>query len=452
MQYNVTEPALTKAVLLELKQKAKQTLETLITERGIYASTDEGWAGPYHSWFGRDSAITAALLSDCVQFGGDVQLVEKACRGLLALAEWQGKTDDVRTGEQKGKIPHEIRTEFNDVDRYQHKASTNAKPWYIDPHDNVLKNWDSADSTPLWIIAVVRAHTALHKEISPLTLVQIKEALQWILARIEEGDGLVGFRGADEQPGRVYSGLHNQGWKDSYQIYQHEDGSLAKHPIKDALINADAWSALVIGAETFKADVAFAATLSEAAHSLKQRFNDIEGGFLLPNRKYYAQALDGDNRQLTQKAADIPMALWAYREKECIIQDTMLPVIVDFAMSSQLFNSKAGLRNYEKGTRFPIGTRYHGGDNVYWPFASGLVASGLLHFGYKEEANRLVEAYLLAIHTLGSNVEMFTESAQGELILWHHPELGQMSAHEQAWTAAAVYFGTCFLELKEVKE
>ena len=437
---------LTKEELTALRDNAEKILFELVTPEGIYGSSDMGWRGSYHSWFGRDSAITADFLCYAMNIGGSRALVETAKDALVAFSVWQGKADDIETGEERGKLPHEIRNSFNEIDRIQHTKNTNEKPWFIDPKDGLLKNWDSVDSTSLWVSSVIRVHKALKEQVDEVTLESIRLALEWLVRTIHTFGGFVGFIGADEMKGRVYSGLHNQGWKDSFQIYQNPDGSLARHPIKDVLVNAEAWQALMLGCELFHSrDESFSRELGVVAETLKRRFNDAQAGFLLPSKEYYAQAIDGDGHQLPQFSADVAMCLWAAERGECVIVPSMVEAVAKEITSSHFLNPSAGIRNYSINTEFSQGTKYHGSPQTYWPFVSGLVAIGLDQFGYKEKAEEVIESYLHAVHQLGSNIEMFVENEKGGLAVWHHPNVGQESVAEQAWSAAAVYFGSLYL-------
>ena len=434
---------LTKADLVRLEKRAKKTLGSLVTSEGIYASVDNGWQGPYHSWFGRDSAITADLITASLAYGGDSQLARVALEGLIAFSKWQGVKNDPSTGEELGKLPHEVRDTFNSVDEVQHASGTNRLPWFVDPDDGLLKNWDSADSTALWVIAVIRAHHALGLPIVPEVRAKLRLAIEWIIRTIETYHGLMAFVGADLQPARHYSGLHNQGWKDTFQIYQDEHGDVAAHPIKDVLVNAEAWLALRLASELFDDDMRL--RMNYMADELKERFNRKDDGFLLPDETYYAQAIDGRGKQLRQYAADVGMCLWASDQGECAIDARHIDSVARTVMGFDMFNPRVGIRNYAVGTVFHQGTLYHGSAYTYWPFVSALVARGLLRFGYRSEALDVTEASLLAVKRFGSNIEMFMETPNGQLVAWHHPKVGQQSSLEQAWTAASVYFGTHFL-------
>lgn len=434
-----------------LQTKALDTLERLVTPEGIYASEAIGWNGPYHAWFGRDGAITADFIFAALEYGGSRELAVTAWDALKHYARWQGIEDRPARGEERGKIPHEIRTEFDDVHAVQHAAYTNKLPWYIDPADNTLKNWDTADGTALWVLAVLRGSQALGVPIDATTDEHLRRALKWILRTLDRYDGLLGFTGADQTPERTHSGLHNQGWKDSEAVYQTTTGDNAPHPIKDVLVNAEAWAALHEGAGYVAGhDAVFSASLAQAAAQLKERFGSefiATGG-----EAVLAQAIDGDGNKLEQSSVDQGAVLWARTsDGQLCIDEPMIQRIVEAMLSPALFNPEAGIRNYALGTVFSHGTRYHGSPYTYWPFMSGMVARGMERAGYTEAGERVMQAMLHAIRVLGTNIEMFIQNKHDEFEPWSHPDpdVGQMSSREQAWTAAAVYYASSYMLARE---
>ena len=435
--------------LLNLQQNARKLLDELVTSEGIYASASIGWDGPYHAWFGRDSAITADFIFASLEYGGEYGVAEKALEALNNFAAWQGRTNTNATGEEVGKIPHEIRLKFQDINKVQHAAATNEREWFVDPTDGVLKNWDTADATSLWILAILRGHRVLHKSLDPTTEKAVRAGLSWIVSTMAQYNGLVGFIGAGLQEGRIYSGLHNQGWKDTEAVYQTPEGTKAQHPIKDVLVNAEAWAALCDGADYFReTDSQFSSFLQVSADRLKQEFNNVETGFRLRSRLGLAQAIDGAGNRLTQRAVDQGAVLWARTAKGTIcVNDETAQDIIHEIMSADMFDERAGVRDYALGTTFSHGTNYHGSPNTFWPFMSGMVARGVEQYGDKDTAKTIMKAYLNAIHTLGTNIEMFVQDVNGNFEPWSHPdpEIGQKSSREQAWTAAAVYYAASYL-------
>ncbi|MEP6710693.1 MAG: hypothetical protein ABJA64_03155 [Candidatus Saccharibacteria bacterium] len=442
-------PEILNAELSRLRDSSRELLKELVTPEGIYASAQIGWEGPYHAWFGRDGAITADFILASIEYGGDQELATVAVNALKNYSKWQGKENNKSIGEEVGKIPHEIRTEFNAVDTVQHAAGTNAWQWYVDQQDNTLKNWDTADGTSLWTLALLRSRSRLNLELDDETIGHVRSALEWIVGNVHSYGGLVGFTGAEMQEGREYSGLHNQGWKDSESVYQTSEGENAPHPIKDVLVNAEAWAALSDGAEYFKeSDTAFSHTLQMAADTIKEKFNSQNEGFVVDGLDGLAQAIDGTGSQLKQSSVDQGAVLWARTERgEVCVDDEMINTLVKKVMSPEMFNPDAGVRDYARGTVFTHGTNYHGSPNTYWPFMSGMIARGMQQGGYEEEARQVMRAFLNAVQTLGTNIEMFIQDDNDSFEPWSHPdpEIGQKSSREQAWTAAAVYYATSYL-------
>lgn len=446
MAYKILDPdLLTTNEINNLLTSSEVILKQLITTGGIYASTSQGANGVYHAWFGRDSAITTLLLIDSMGLGGSAAYVKRALVALEALSNWQGANNNPLNGEEAGKIPHEIRhiaPENMQAHRLLHKASTNTKPWYVQPETDTLINWDSCDSTPLWIRAMLQGHAALNKTLNENVQNRLRHALDWCMRTIDNYDGLVGFTSAAEQVGRVYSGLENQGWKDTTYIYQDADGKLLPYPIKDLLVNAEIWLALFLGAKYFsKIDEMFSTTLSDYADSLKQKINS-EDGFRLAvdNGVIYAEAISGNGHKLKRKCIDHAALLWARTAKESLLADVESDQIVSSVLQKDMFNPSIGMRNYARGTLFPKGTNYHGSPQTYWPFMSSLVAAGFLNAGYEAEARKLSRAMVNAVKIFGTNIEMFIEVNNG-VQHWQHPVIkSHRSASEQAWTAAGLYF------------
>jgi glycogen debranching enzyme len=431
-------------------QMAIALLGQLVTERGIFASLDKGWSGAFHSWFGRDSAITADLIFAAESSGQKSNLSEKAYEALIHLGHWQGLVDDPTTGEEIGKIPHEIRTTASHNEQTEERAEEFQNLWTYYPDKHASINWDSVDSTPLWVLAIARWHRQSDLQYKPETLRVMRAALEWCLHNLQQYNGLAGFIGADEQPQRK-GGLHNQGWKDSQGVYQQADGSLAKQPIFDVFVNGIFWAALRSGAAAFTdSDAPFSATLQQAATALKQRWNDPAKGFLVPasadSPNYFAAALDGDGKQLEATAVDPALCLWADFDGECVIEDRFVTDVVRRVMMPDMLNSDAGMRNYASSVKVPkIYTGgYHRGPNTYWPFVSGLLAKGFRDFGFTKEANQVGMAALAGISHFDSCIEMFKVPRPGIFTSWQDARGEQRSSTDQAWTAAALYYLAAF--------
>jgi len=103
------------------------------------------------------------------------------------------------------------------------------------------------------------------------------------------------------------------------------------------------------------------------------------------------------------------------------------------------------MRDYSTLTSFKNSTNYHGSAHTYWPFVSAMTVRGLDHFGYKKEARLVATAMLKGVSNFPSCIELFVETRGGTFEPWHHPDIDQQTAVNQAWTAAGMYYATHYL-------
>ena len=129
-------------------------------------------------------------------------------------------------------------------------------------------------------------------------------ALAWIERFGDsDGDGFVEHQRATDR------GLANQGWKDSFDAISFAGGALAEPPIALAEVQGYVYAAYVARAHFAReaGEVDVAEHWTEAAAALKRRFNDA---FWLPDRGYYALALDRDKRPVDALASNMGHCLW----------------------------------------------------------------------------------------------------------------------------------------------
>jgi glycogen debranching enzyme len=435
----------------KLLGRSQKVLSQLITKNGIYASVNAGWKGPFHAWFGRDSAITAGLVFDAESITGSKHFSLTAYEALRQLGDWQGVKNRPEVGEERGKIPHEVRLAQDENIQTQERLKRYRKLWFMDPHDKLLKSWDSVDSTALWVIIMARHAEITKQPFQKKTIKKLRLALEWCLSNLSEFDGWAGFSGSELHAKRKAAGLHNQTWKDNFGAYQYPDGSLVEHPIKDVFVQGLFWAAFQYGAEIFDSkDRTFSVKLRQTAIDLKSRFNQKDGGFLFYDQSsklfYFAEALDGHNQALTDVAADVAMCLWAYYENECIIDAGYIEDVVKRSMLPDMLNPEAGMRNYwNSSTAHLYSNGYHRGPNTYWPFVSAIIANGIDHFGFKKEAKKVALAMLHGVNHFDSCLELFVKNENNRYEPWHHPIEKQESAVNQAWTAAGMYYVANYL-------
>jgi glycogen debranching enzyme len=216
--------------------------------------------------FGRDSLIAAYQA---------LPIFPEAAKGVLrALARFQGRQVDRPRGEEPGKIVHE----------YRAGAGSGALRVL-----SMFPYYGSADATPLFLMVLA----AVWRVTGDLAFLRAMRepalaALDWMEQYGDrDGDGYIEYLRETE------AGLQNQGWKDSTDAVRFRDGALAQGPIALCEVQGYAYAARMGMAEVFRAlgDHEMALYQLKQAQALQQRFNR---DFWLPDRGYYALALDGD--------------------------------------------------------------------------------------------------------------------------------------------------------------
>ena len=321
------------------------------TERVVVAA-GAPW---FMTLFGRD-ALWAAEMAMPV----DPSL---ALGTLQTLADRQGRVVDVLSEEEPGKILHEVRLDVSSG------LSLGGKSVY----------YGSVDATPLfvcWLGDVSRWGFA--PETIASLLPHADRALDWIRDYGDkDGDGFVEYERLNPQ------GLLNQGWKDSWDGINCADGSLAEPPI--ALCEVQAYVYSAYNARSWIAydtgDRRLAEELADRAAQLKKRFNEQ---FWMPDRGYYAVALDGKKRQVDACASNMGQCLWFG-----LVDEDKAPLVAEKLMSPEMF-SGWGVRTLasDMGAYNPVS--YHNGS--VWPHDNAIIAAGLLRYGFVEEAQRISTA------------------------------------------------------------
>ncbi|MEI6237167.1 MAG: hypothetical protein WCP03_01020 [Candidatus Saccharibacteria bacterium] len=423
-----------------IREQSIETLEQLIKPHGLYASNMSRWKGCYHHYFGRDTAITAIFIFEAEKQTGDYVLSAKILKALLALAKFQGEINNPESGEEIGKMPHEIVTAEKQIDQMTNYWQVyGGNPWYIDPQDKHIKSWDSVDSTPLWLVAVSNFWNEGWIMPDDVCETYIK-AVKWCLDNKKNYHGFLGWTPTANQPGRLYGGLHNQTWKDSFWAFTYQKGGLPTYPLHDIYTNGAVWSAFVGASKVLKdKDKHLSKRCTKAAKELKKSFNKKIQGFR--TKGFYAEALDGQLNQLSCPSVDVGLVLAFNVNGQCAIQKKYIKKVVKKLISEEFLDSELGLRTYPKNIlNFNPKDEYHRGPNVFWPFAGALVAKGLHDFGYDKEANQVTLAMLKGVSKFDGFIELFIKN-NGLATPWHNSETKQSSTLNQAWTAAGVYYG-----------
>jgi len=309
--------------------------------------------------FGRDSlwASFMALPVDPSLALGTIQ----------TLAARQGSIVNPMSEEEPGKILHEVRLDVSSG------LALGGKSAY----------YGSIDATPLFVALLGEvSRWGFAADTIAALMPHVDRALDWIRNYGDkDGDGFVEYERLNDR------GLINQGWKDSWDGINFADGSLAEPPIALCEVQAyvygaylgRSWIAYAAG------DMALAVECRDHAARLKERFNEQ---FWLPERGYYAIALDRDKRPVDACASNMGHCLLFG-----FIDEDKAPMVVERLMSPEMF-SGWGVRTLASDMGAYNPASYHNGS--VWPHDNAIIQAGLLRYGFVEEAQRISTALLEA--------------------------------------------------------
>src|SRR5438067_3028114 len=249
------------------------------TSAALYRAAGTPW---YAVPFGRDALITSF---QCLALNPEL-----AYGTLRYLAEHQGTKVDPYREEEPGKVLHEMR--FGELARLKEIPHT---PYY-----------GTVDATPLFLVLLVElldwtGDVDLFSELLP----NVFAALEWIdrYGDLDE-DGLV------EYTQHSTLGVRNQGWKDSNNSLIGADGKPA--PLPAALVEVQGYvyhakAGLARHFRTLRRQEV-AAKLQREADALQAKFDAM---FWMPERSFYAQALDRDKSQVQSVSSNPGHCLWS---------------------------------------------------------------------------------------------------------------------------------------------
>jgi glycogen debranching enzyme len=175
-------------------------------------------------------------------------------------------------------------------------------------------------------------------------------------------------------------------------------------------------------------DEAFAGKLENQAAELKGRFNR---DFWIPDRKFFALALDGDKKQVDSLCSNIGQLLWSG-----IVDEDKAIAIRDHLMSPQMF-SGWGIRTMAEGEGGYNPIEYH--DGTVWPHDCSIIAAGLARYGYRKEASDIIGAIFEASLSFRSRLpEVFAGYDRAKT---RFPVQYPTACLPQAWAAGSPMLG-----------
>ncbi|MFI6922753.1 glycogen debranching N-terminal domain-containing protein [Nonomuraea spiralis] len=346
--------------------------------------------------FGRDSLLTSWMA---------LPLDHTLALGTLRrLARLQGVKVDPLSEEEPGKIMHELRFGAQD------DSSPYAGRAY----------YGSVDATPLFVMLLGEVRRwGVHCDAVEDLLPHADAALAWI-EEYGSRDGLVWYQRKTDR------GLVNQGWKDSFDGVNFADGTIARPPIALAEVQGYVYAAYLARAHfaCHEGDQAAERRYVERAQAIRDAFNER---FWLPGPGYYAMGLDGRGRPIDGLGSNMGHCLWsgiADEDKACQVAGHLLSPEMFTGFGVRTLASSMGAYN-------PMS--YHNGS--VWPHDSAIIATGLMRYGYVEEAQRIAVGLLEAAHAFGGRLpELFCGFDRGE---YRQPVPYPTSCSPQAWAAAA---------------
>jgi glycogen debranching enzyme len=364
--------------------------------------------------FGRDSLLTSL---QALPFSHEL-----ARTTLTVLGLRQGTVRDDFRDEEPGRIMHESRA--GELTAFEER-----------PHSPYF---GTADATQLFLILLDEyerwtGDADLVRKLEP----QARAALRWIDEWGDrDHDGYIEYERRN-----TTTGLENQCWKDSWNSIVFADGTLAPLPRATCELQGYAYDAkqrCARLAREFWGDATTAERLTKEAADLKRRFNT---DFWIPERGFFALALDGKKRKVDSLTSNIGHLLWSG-----IVDEDKARACVEHLLGDRLF-SGWGIRTLAEGEGAynPIG--YHVG--TVWPFDCSFIAWGLRRYGYRKEAAQVAMGILeAAAYFDGRLPEAFAGYAREET---RFPVEYPTACSPQAWsTGAPLLFLRTLLGLEPV--
>lgn len=383
--------------LAEVLRRTESDLGALrIDGQHPYIAAGAPW---FMTLFGRDSMLTAWMTLPL-----DPSL---ALSTLQALAEVQGRAVNPLTEEEPGRIMHELRRGPGSAD------ALGGSHYY-----------GTADATPLFVMLLAQAwRWGASQDAVRALLPAADAALSWVDHHGDrDGDGFVEYERATD------SGLANQGWKDDPASINDAAGRHPTTPIALCEVQGYVYAALLARAELAEAFGGDATRLRAKAETLRERFAKA---FWLPERGWYAVALDGAKRPVDALTSNAAHCLWTG-----IATDEHAATLIT-RLAEPDMDSGFGLRTLASSMGAYNPMSYHNGS--VWPHDTAIAVAGLLRYahlpGAVDLAHRLAGGVLDAAAAFGGRLpELYCGFPRDE---FDPPVPFPTSCSPQAWASAA---------------
>jgi len=374
----------------ELKEKLQNDIATLRDQEHGYIRA--GYPR-FMRLFGRDSLIVSNQL---------LETDPNICRSTLEiLSEYQGKKFDAVSEEEPGKILHETNPGKSHHPQYEwipfpYYGSVDSTPWFLITFAQYIKKTDDQE------------FLNQHKE-------NIQAATDWIETKINsDSAGFLRYQRKQEK-----GQLFHQGWKDSFS-----DSLRIKPPV--AIVEAQGYSYLALKEAT---KLLNNERYNQLAEELKKRFNKK---FWMEDEKYFALALDGENRQKKTITSNPGHLLFTG-----ILEKNKEDLVVKRLFEPDMWTTY-GLRTHSLNETGFDAKSYHLGS--VWPHDNWIIAQGLKKLGYNNEHQKIKEAILKSYKEFGYIPELYAVTPKDKL------EEIEKACKLQAWA-----LGTAIQFLTETK-
>jgi glycogen debranching enzyme len=350
--------------------------------------------------FGRDSILTALFALPLRR--------DLAPAVLRMLADHQGKANVPQRDEEPGRIAHEIRQ--GEIVRTGGAFGT---PYY-----------GSVDATPLFVwLAAEAARWMPERDLVGEFEPHLRAALEWMEERGDlDDDGFIEF----ERQART--GILNQMWKDSGESLLDAKGVRPDGPIAAVEVQAYAYAACRSLAEVVaRRDPAWSASLAARAEGIRTRF---ERAFWMPQRSFYAQALDGRKRQIRDVVSNPGHVLWAGIASQARGRVTARRLREpDLASGWGIRTRSSRSKHFDPGN-------YQNG--AVWPHDTAIAAAGMARYGDRAGGARTIAEILDTANAFPDRrlPELFGGQSRRPD---ERPHTYPVACSPQAWSAAAAF-------------
>jgi glycogen debranching enzyme len=222
----------------------------------------------------------------------------------------------------------------------------------------------------------------------------------------------------------------HQNWKDSHDSLHDRDGRSVRGVIAPVEVQGYVYAAYesLAGIVLARGHAGWAAKLRARAERVRSA---VETLFWMEDEGYYAQALDGDKRQVRAISSNPGHLLY------CGLPSPERAQAVAVRMRRPDLDSGWGIRTLSSAMPSYNPLSYHNGS--IWPHDNSLIAAGLRRYGCIDDANRIASVMFAVAETdpLLRLPELYCGFARTNAAAQIAPVPYPVSCSPQAWAAAS---------------